>query len=68
MINKNDAVIVQRVGNGYEVRPMNGGKEYICIKDIMVFQDKGIATPARDYQDSSATLFGWLDQHFTGGA
>ena len=68
MIEKDDAVIVERVGNGYQVRPISRPSDMICIRDVMVFQDKGIVVAVRDYQDTADTLFGWLDAHFTGDA
>lgn len=65
MSNKDTAVIVERVGNGYQVRPMYGNGEMVCVSDILVFQEKGFVSTARDYQPVEATLLGWLDQHFT---
>lgn len=65
MESKDTPVIVERVGNGYQVRPMFEPGNSVCVRDIMVFQDKGIASPARDYQSAESTLFGWLDQHFS---
>jgi hypothetical protein len=65
MADKDTAVIVERVGNGYQVRPMHGGSDMVCVRDILVFQDKGYVSAARDGQRTDATLLGWLDTHFT---
>ncbi len=65
MDSKDTPVIVERVGNGYQVRPMSGDGGMVCVRDILVFQDKGFVSSARDYQPTEATLLGWLDQHFT---
>ena len=62
---KDIAVIVERVGNGYQVRPLSRFGEVVCACDILVFQDKGFVSSARDYQPPEDTLLGWLDQHFT---
>ena len=65
MDSKDTPVIVERVGNGYQVRPLSGYGEMVCARGILVFQDKGFVSSARDYQPTEATLLGWLDQHFT---
>ena len=64
-IRKDTPVIVERVGNGYQIRPLTGRGEAMSVLEIMVFQDKGFVSSARDYQPVEATLLGWLDQHFT---
>lgn len=63
---KNTAVIVERVGNGYQVSPVRGKHEVNNTLDVMVFQDKGFVTAAREQQRVDATLLGWLDAHFGG--
>lgn len=63
-MNKNTPLVIERCGNGFQVRPMFGNGEALCMDDVMVFQDKGYVSSARDYQKIEDTLFGWLDQHF----
>ena len=58
---KDTPLIVERVANGYQVRPPGSGNAI----EIMVFQDKGFVSASRDGQRTEATLFGWLDTHFT---
>lgn len=65
MNRKDTSVIVERVANGYQVRPINNIDNAISVHDVLVFQDKGFVSSARDYQPIEATLLGWLDQHFT---
>lgn len=65
MTTKDTPLIIERVANGYQVRPLGGNHEMVCMQDIMVFQDKGFVSSTRDYQPLEATLLGWLDQHFT---
>lgn len=62
---KDAPLIVERVANGYQVRPMFGFGEAVCVREIMVFQDKGHVSAAKDGQCTEKTLFGWLDTHFT---
>jgi hypothetical protein len=63
-MNKDDAIIIERTANGYQVRQLDHSN-MICIKDIMVFQDMGFASSMRDYQDSEDTLLGFIEKHFT---
>lgn len=62
---KDIPVVVERVTNGYQLRPLYGEGTVVCVRDILVFQDKGFVSPERDYQAIESTLLGWLDQHFT---
>jgi hypothetical protein len=64
MIDKNGPVVIERVGNGYQVRPMCDRNSAVCLSDVMVFQDKGLASSMRDNQAAESTLLGWLDAHF----
>jgi hypothetical protein len=59
MIDKNGPVVIERVGNGYQVRPMCDRNSMVAMSDLMVFQDKGHAS-----QPTESTLLGWLDAHF----
>jgi hypothetical protein len=65
MIDKNGPVVIERVGNGYQVRPMCDRNSMVSMADVMVFQDKGFVSSARDGQREEATLLGWLDAHFS---
>lgn len=68
MIDKDMPVVVERVANGYQLRPLYGRDEVVCVSNIFVFQEKGCVSPERDRQAVENTLLGWLDQHFTSGA
>lgn len=59
------AVIVERVGNGYQVRPLYGPEGVVTLREILVFQEKGFVSSARDHMALEANLLGWLDKHFT---
>ena len=48
MDSKDTPVIVERVGNGYQVRPLSGYGEMVCARGILVFQDKGFVSKASD--------------------
>lgn len=65
MSTKDTPLIVERVANGYQVRPMFGPGDAVCVRDILVFQDKGYVSASKQGQRTEATLFGWLDTHFT---
>ena len=61
----NDTVILMRVGNGFMVMPEFEPGMPTANHEKFVFQDKGYVSAARDNQPTNATLFGWLDEHFT---
>ena len=63
-MNKNDQVIITKVGNGYLVCPFIDARTPISFDDQYIFQDKGYVSAARDNQPVDQTLFGWLDNHF----
>lgn len=60
----NTMLIIERVGNGYLVRPFGPAHVVADSLETMVFQHKGQVTPgaATSLQE---TLFGWLDDHFS---
>lgn len=66
-MNTDTPVIIERVGNGYQVRPMYGAGDSVCLTDVLVFQDMGYAGAARDHQKITDTLLGWIEAHFTEG-
>ena len=59
------AVIVERVGNGYQVRPLYGPEGVVTLREILVFQEKGRVSSAHYHLELEANLLGWLDKHFT---
>ena len=62
-MNKDDPVLIERTANGYIVRPMTQPHMAVCILDTRVFQTKGwVSSDGK----ADATLFGWLDSHFSG--
>lgn len=63
-MNKNSSVVIERVANGYQVRPLYGAGDCFCLLDLMVFQDMGFASAARDYQSTEDTLLGFIESHF----
>lgn len=62
-IEKNSPIVIERAGNGFVVRPL-GEKEYAqWLADILVFNDLGYASQARDYgSNTSLTVF--VASHF----
>lgn len=58
MIKNNEPVIIERVANGFQVRPLSGNNDAVCVDDIHVFQQLGL------YETDTSKLFGWLDSHF----
>jgi len=64
-MNQNDAIIIERVANGFYVRPYLPGQSLVpCIQSTMVFQDMGYASAARDHQKTKDTLLGFIEDHF----
>lgn len=65
-MNKNETIIIERVANGYLVRPLGRPQyETTDIRDILVFQDMGYASAQQDYQPTENTLLGFIAEHFT---
>ena len=64
---KDEPLVIERTANGYQVRPMCGRGDMVCVRDIMIFQDMGYASATRDYQKTEDTLLGFLASHFTDG-
>lgn len=64
---KDDALVIERVANGYTVRPLAGRGDVVCVTDIMVFQMMGYASGPGEYIKTEDTLLGFLAQHFTEG-
>ncbi len=66
-MNKDEPLVIERTANGYQVRPMCGSVEFVCIADIMVFQLMGYASGPGEGVKTEDTLLGFLAEHFTEG-
>lgn len=64
MMAKNTTLLIERVGNGFMVRPNGHPDMPWALEDMVVFQDKGLVQSTRPDQPLEATLLGWLDKHF----
>lgn len=64
MLENNYPIIIEKTANGYQVRPITGPHDIVCISDIHVFQELGIAASTRDYQKPGETLLDWIQTHF----
>lgn len=58
---KDDALIIERVGNGYIVRPVSAHGEMSARPEILVFQKMGSSYSGDD------TLLGFVEGHFSEG-
>ncbi len=60
-MNKGDAIVIERVANGWMVRPQTGPHDILCWAHCHVFQ-------FLDYDQqgvtSALTLYGFLREHF----
>lgn len=64
MIAPNTGIIIERVGNGFVVRPWGGPGSFISLDETLVFNDLGYASQARDYGgNTSLTVF--ITSHFS---
>jgi hypothetical protein len=59
------SIIIDKVENGFFVRPYIPGQEYLKIEDVTVFTDTGSVCTERENQELKETLYGWLDEYFT---
>lgn len=66
-MNKDEALVIERVANGYQVRAMTRVSDIVCIDDIMVFQILGYASGPGEGVKTEDTLLGFLAGHFTEG-
>lgn len=64
---KDEPLVIERVANGYQVRPMSGQAMCVCISDIMVFQLMGYASGPGEGVKTEDTLLGFIEDHFTQG-
>lgn len=56
---KSEALIIQRVGNGYTVRPASSLNQVLALDDLLVFNRMGWATA-----DGQECLLTFIEQHF----
>lgn len=63
-MNPNDSVTIERVANGWQVWVFHPGSACYSISDVMVFQDMGFASAARDGQKTEDSLLGFIEAHF----
>lgn len=61
-MNPGDSIVIERTANGWMVRPET--RDVMCLNHVHVFQDMGCASSQRDYQDTAATLLGFIASHF----
>lgn len=66
-MNKDDPLVIERVANGYQVRPMSGKEMCMFVEDIMVFQIMGYASVTGEGVKTEDTLLGFIADHFTEG-
>lgn len=59
-MNKNDAIVVKRIGNGFNVFPFTSNSS-ISDHEIRCFQKKGLA---KSVSDDQLTLLEWIEIHF----
>ena len=64
MIKKGDAVVIQKVGNGWQVMPFQYSNNVIIeLVDIFAFQQLRYSKDEACMMDET-TLLGWLEKHF----
>lgn len=65
---KDEPLVIERVANGYQVKPISGEGMFVCVSEIMVFQLMGYASgPGEGGIRTEDTLLGFLANHFTEG-
>ncbi len=65
-MNKDDSIIIERVANGYQVRPATLPGELVCVRDTMVFQDMGYASGTGELGVRECLLT-FIAKHFSEG-